>query len=340
MKITIIGLDLAKSIFYIVACDKTGKEIYRKKLRRAQMLAYFAQLEPCIVAMEACSGAHYWARELTKLGHDAREISPQHVKPYLTGQKNDYNDAAAIAETASRPKTRYVAIKTTEQQDMQALYRMRKRVDKDRSRLVNQTRGILSEFGIVIAVGISQFRKRLPDILEDASNGLSDRFRRLLSMSYAQLLEQDASLQEYNKLLTAEVKSNPACQQLLKIPGYGPVNSSAFASYIGHGQQYRRGRDASASLGVIPRQNSSGGKTVLLGITKKGDCYLRSLIVHGARSVVSRAKDKDDKLSQWINHLVASRGYNKAVVAYANKMIRMGWAVIRYNEEFDLRKAA
>jgi transposase len=327
-KITTIGLDLAKNVFHVVGCNEHGKIVRKRMLKRSQVLTYFANLPVSLVGMEACASAHHWARELGTLGHEVRLIPPQYVKPYVRGNKNDYNDALAIAEAVVRPEMRFVGVKTPEQQDIQALHRLRERRLGDRTALCNQLRGLLAEYGLVFPKGITTLRRHLPELLEDGKNGLSDLFRQLLAQGYQQLQELDGHIDFYTQELVHQSQQDDACQRLQTIPGFGPIVASVFHSVVGHGQAYRRGRDVSASIGLVPKQHSSGGKEVLLGISKCGDRYLRSLLIHGARSVVIQAKAKDDRLSRWINHLVSARGFNKAVVALANKMARIGWVIL------------
>jgi len=327
-KITTIGLDLAKNVFHIVCTNRYGKVVRKRMLKRSQVLAYFANLPVSLVGMEACASAHYWARELGALGHKVKLIPPQYVKPYVRGNKNDYNDALAIAEAVVRPQMRFVAVKTPEQQDIQALHRLRERRLCDRTALCNQLRGLLAEYGLVFPKGVNTLRRCLPELLEDAGNGLSDLFRRLLVQGYQQLQELDGHIDFYTRELVRQSQQDDACQRLQTIPGFGPIVASVFHSVVGDGEAYRRGRDVSASVGLVPRQHSSGGKEVLLGISKRGDRYLRSLLIHGARSVVIQAKRKEDRLSRWINRLVSARGFNKAVVALANKMARIGWVIL------------
>jgi transposase len=327
-KIMTIGLDLAKNVFHVLGCNEHGKIVRKRMLKRSQVLAYFANLPVSLVGMEACASAHYWARELGALGHEVRLIPPQYVKPYVRGNKNDYNDALAIAEAVVRPEMRFVGVKTPEQQDIQALHRLRERCLGDRTALCNQLRGLLAEYGLVFPKGVTTLRRRLPELLEDGENGLSDLFRRLLAQGYQQLQELDGHIDFYTQELVYQSQQDDACQRLQTIPGFGPIVASVFHSVVGHGEAYRRGRDVSASIGLVPRQHSSGGKEVLLGISKRGDRYLRSLLIHGARSVVIQAKAKDDRLSRWINRLVSARGFNKAVVALANKMARIGWVIL------------
>jgi transposase len=330
-KITTIGLDLAKNVFHVVCCSAQGKVIKKRMLKRAQVLRYFANLAECLVGMEACASSHYWGRELSALGHRVKLMSPQYVKPYVRGNKNDYNDALAIAEAVTRPEMRFVGVKTPEQQDIQALHRLRERRIADRTALCNQLRGLLGEYGVIMPTGVTTLRRRLPELLEDGENGLSALFRRLLARGYQQLQELDGHIESYTEELARQSRQNDACRRLQTIPGYGPIVASVFHCVVGTGEAYRRGRDVSASLGLVPRQHSSGGKEVLLGISKRGNRYLRSLLVHGARSVVTQAAKKDDRLSRWINRIVAQRGFNKAVVALANKMARMGWAILAHN---------
>ena len=327
-KITTVGLDLAKQVFHLVCCDGRGKVVGKRQLRRAQVLGYFANLAPCRVGMEACAGAHYWARELEQLGHAVKLLPPRFVKAFVRGNKNDYNDALAIAEAVVRPEVRGVAVKTMAQQDIQALHRLRSECVASRTALGNQLRGLLAEYGVVLPRGVGNLRRRLPGLLEDGENGLSAPFRRLLAQGYQRLCELDAHIAAYIAEVQRHSRQDAACQRLQTIPGFGPIVASVFHSLVGDGRAYRRGRDVSAALGLVPRQHSSGGKTVLLGISKRGDRYLRSLLIHGARSVVQQAAHKDDRLSRWINRLKAQRGHNKAVVALANKLARIGWAVL------------
>jgi len=334
-KVTTIGLDLAKNVFHLVGCDARGEMVRKRKLKRSQVLAYFANLERCRVAMEACGGAHYWGRELEALGFEVKLISARYVKAFVRGNKNDYNDALAIAEAAQRAEMRFVRVKTPQQQDVQALHRLRKGCVDTRTALCNQLRGLVGEYGLVAPKGVSALRRAIPHWLEDGENGLSELFRRLLAESYERLKELDTHIASYDQEIERQSRQDEACQRLQSIPGYGPIVASVFRSQIGDGQAYRRGRDVSAALGLVPRQHSSGDKTTLLGISKRGDRYLRSLLVHGARAVVSRAAHKDDRLSRWINKVRAERGYHKAVVALANKMARMGWAVLAHNTAYQ-----
>ena len=333
--INVIELDIAKQTFHLVGLDHQGNQVVKKKLRRAQLLAYFANLTPCKIGMEGCAGAHYWARELTKLAHQVKLLPAQYVKAYVRGNKNDYNDALAIAEATRVPEMRAVAVKTIEQQSIQALHRLRRRAVADRTGLSNQVRGLLSEFGIVFNQGVATLRKHLPEILEDGENALHPMFRDALALKYQQLCELDKLINELTTAIEKEARQHAEIKRLQSIPGFGAIVASTFFSIVGDGQAFSNGRDVAASLGLVPRQHSSGGKNTLLGISKRGDKYLRSLLVHGARSVVIHAHKKEDALSLWVNRLVERRGKNKATVALANKLARIAWAVITSSKPYQ-----
>lgn len=241
-KIMTIGLDLAKHVFHVVCCDERGKVAKKNMLKRSQVLAYFANLPRCLVGMEACGGAHHWARELGALGHQVKLIPPQYVKPYVRGNKNDYNDALAIAEAVIRPEMHFVSVKTTEQQDIQALHRLRERRLQERTALCNQLRGLLAEYGLIVPNGVNLLRRRLPELLEDAGNGLSDLFRRLLAQSYQQLQALDGYIDHYTQEMKQQSQQSETCRRLQTIPGYGPIVAGVFHSVVGHGEAYRRGR--------------------------------------------------------------------------------------------------
>lgn len=331
-EITTVGLDLAKTVFHMVGFDERGREVRKRMLRRSQVLDFFARLRPCKIGMEACAGAHYWARELEQLGHTVHLVPAQHVRPYVQGNKHDYNDARAIVEAMRRPGMHFVAVKTPAQQAVQALHRLRQGCLRDRTALANRVRGLLAEQGVVAPRGLAALRRRLAELLEATAEPLDPLLRLLLAQAWQQLQELDAHLAAYDRVLRAQARESAACRRLQQLPGYGPVLASAFATAVGDGRGFRRGRDVSASLGVVPRQHGTGGQPRLLGISKRGDRYLRSLLVHGARAVVRQAAGKDDRLSRWVNRLRAERGYNKAVVALANKLARWGWAVLRYEQ--------
>jgi len=327
MNINFIGLDIAKQVFHLVGLDHNGKQVLKKKLRRNKMLGYFANLEPCKISLESCASSHYWARELSKLGHDVTLLPAQHVKPFVRGNKNDYNDALAIAEASRFAQIRPVAVKTVEQQSIQGLHRLRRSSVKDRTALCSQVRGLLAEFGIVVNQGVGSLRKAIPCILEDAENGLHPMFRDALALKYTQLTQLDKLIDELTTMIKKDAQQHSEIKLLRSIPGFGPIVASTFFSIVGDGKAFEHGRDVSASLGLVPRQHSSGDKNILLGISKRGDKYLRSLLVHGARSVVKHAHKKEDAMSCWVARLIERRGKNKATVALANKLARIAWAV-------------
>lgn len=308
MKITTIGLDIAKRVFHVVCCNKEGRLLKKKMLKRAEVLAFFHSHPQCLVAIESCATSSYWAREIQGCGHEVKLIPPQHVKAFLVGNKNDCNDALAIAIAARQPHIRAVGIKSVEQQDNQAQHKARALAVGQRTALCNQIRGLVAEYGICVPQGVHKLHKHISIWLEDSNQQLSAQFEALLLQLNEQLQTLDSSIEVYDKAIMQYAKNNAICQRLLSVPGIGPMISSAYFNEVGNGRAYRKGRNVSASLGLVPKQHSSGGKDVLLGISKKGNCYLRCLLVKGAKAVVSRAKSKDDKLSLWINHLVCTRG--------------------------------
>ena len=334
MKITTVGLDIAKSAFHLYAVNKMGRYMKKKQLKRKQVLPYLARLEPCVIAMEACGGANYWAREMKDLGHEVKLIAPQYVKPYVKGNKNDYNDAEAIAEAAQRPTMRFVPIKSVEQQDIQNLHRQRERIKKARTALVNQVRGLLAEYGIVINKGVAAVRKGLPDILEDAENDLTTLSRGLFADLLEELRVLDERFKQSEKQIEASNRGNEVCQRLDEILGVGPITASAAYAAAGDGKDFVNGRHFSAWIGLVPGQHSTGGKSTLLGISKRGNAYLRTLFIHGARAVLRHSANKTDRFSLWAQALLERRGHNKACVAVANKMARMAWVIMAKGEPY------
>lgn len=333
-KITTTGLDIAKTSFHAMHTNQAGKHIGKRKVTRNQLLNYFAKLPCHLIGIEACSAAHHWARELVKMGHEVKLIPPQFVKAYVRGNKNDYNDAAAIAEAVTRPEMRFVAIKTIEQHDTQTLFVTRRRAEKERTAQANMLRGLLAEYGIFIERGISHLYRKLPDIIEDGDNGLSAKARARFQHEYEHLCYLRSRLEMLTETVTEQAKDNPVVQRLMSIPGFGPVVASAFYHHVGNGSTFKCGRDVSASIGIVPRQYSTGGKDNLLGISKRGSKQLRTLLIHGARAVLRTIGDKQDKLSIWLRTLKEKRGFNKAAVALANKMARTGWAVSHYGTDY------
>lgn len=334
MKITTIGLDIAKAVFHFFAVNHRGAFIKKKQLKRHQVLAYTAKLECCTIVMEACGGANYWAREFMAQGHQVKLIAPQYVKPYRKGNKNDYNDAEAIAEAAQRPNMRFVPIKAVEQQDIQNFHRQRERIKSERTALVNQIRGLLAEYGIVINKGIPAVRAAVPGILEDADNGLTSLSREL----FAELLEELRAIDERFKRCEQRIKAvnqeNEVCQRLDEILGVGAITASAVYAAAGDGKDFVNGRHFSAWLGLVPKQHSTGGKTVLLGMSNRGNTYVKTLFIHGARAVLRHSAQKEDRFSRWAQAVLERRGHNKACVAVANKMARIAWVVMAKGERY------
>ena len=330
MKMTVLGIDLAKNVFQLHGVDDQGTVVVRKKLTRPKLLPFVAQLAPCRIGMEACQGAHYWAREMRKLGHDVRLISPQFVTPYRTSHKNDPNDAAAICEAVSRPHMRFVPIKEVEHQDVQALHRARQLLIKQRTALCNQIRGLLSEYGIVVAQGVQRLRKSLPALLEDADNGLTGLSRELFQDLSQQLVWLDECLGGMDGKIFQVCLTTESCQRLTKLEGVGPMIATALYAAVPQAHLFHNGRHLAAWLGLVPRQHSTGGKSLLLGISKRGDRYLRTLLIHGARAVVYRWKDTPNPSARarWVQQLIARRGIHCATVALANKMARVAWVLL------------
>ncbi len=340
VNVTTIGLDIAKNVFHLTGTDAKGVEVLKKRLRRHEVLSYFANLPRCVVGMEACGGAHYWGRELEKLGHTVRLMNARHVEAYRRGQKNDYNDARAIGEAVRQPRMRFVALKSREQLELQALHRTRQGLIQERTRWVNRARGLLSEHGLVINRSVKAFRETLPRILEAADNGLSPTMRALLNDLYEQVCAVDEQLSRYNRYVREACRNSETCRRLDELPGVGEVVATALLASVGDGRQYRRGRDLSACIGLVPRQHTTGGQIRLLGISRRGDRYLRTQLIHGARAVVRVAHRKDDPLSRWVTRLRQQRGTNIATVALANKLLRIAWVIITRGERYNPALAA
>lgn len=339
-QITTIGLDTSKHVFHVVGLNKAGRVVLRKQLSRRRLLPFFAQLPASLVGIETSGGSHHWARELRSLGHTVRLIPARDVRALLRGQKNDYHDALAIAEALSRPQQRFTAIRSIADHDLQALHRLRRGYLDERTAVCNRLRGLLAEYGIVIPKGISTLRRRLPELLEDAAQPLTDFVRQLLWNAWQHLRALDQQVQHCDEQLRVQLKADIPAQRLLQIPGFGPVVASTWRARMGDGRQFHCGRDAAAACGLVPRQHTTGGRPQLLGITKCGDKELRSLLIHGARSVVIHAHRKDDALSRWVCGVKARRGIHKATVALANKMARIAWAMSATETDYQVRLAA
>jgi transposase len=337
MKLKRVGVDLAKRVFQLHGVDSHEQVVLRRQLRRSQVLGFFRALEPALVGMEACGGAHYWGRELRKLGHEVKLMAPQFVKPYVKSAKNDAHDAEAICEALARPSMRFVEVKSAEAQALQALHRIRARLVRSRTALVNEARGLLGEFGLVQAtLGVTALRRWIPQVLEDGENGLPGLMRELLRELYEELQLASERLGAMDKRIDQVARTDARAQRLLKIEGVGPVSATALLARMGDGRQFRSGRDMAAALGIVPSQHSSGGKPRLGAISKRGDPYLRTLLIHGARAVVnaSLTQAKTDARSRWIQALVARRNKNIATVALANKQARVIWAMLTRQEDY------
>ena len=333
-KITTLGVDLAKNLFQLHGVDRAGKVVLRREVRRAQLMKTIAQLEPCVIGIEACGGAHYWARRFAEHGHPVKMMSPQFVKPYRKSDKNDRNDAEAICEAVTRPSMRFVAVKSVEQQDMLTLHRVREGLMKERVALINRIRGSLSEYGIVIPKNACNLRHALPLILEDAGNGLTTMARQVFNELYEDLGVREERIAQLENSIRALGSQHEVVRRLETIPGVGPLSATAMFATVGDAKQYRNGRQLAASIGLVPRQSSSGGRQRLLGITKRGDKYLRKLLVHGARSIATRAERKPQTQDRWLNELRERRGKARSYVAQANKTARIAWAIMARGEVY------
>jgi transposase len=337
MKLSRVGIDLAKNVYQLHGVDRSGKPVWKRRLKRHQWLKVLLDKTDagCVIGMEACATAHHWGRELQSRGYTVRLIPPQFVKPYVKSNKNDARDAEAICEAMSRPNMRFVTVKTVDQQDIQATHRVREELKVRRTAKANQIRGLVAEYGLVAPKHLSSLRAAIPCWLEDAENGLTHYFRSLLHGLWQDLLALDDRLCEMDKTIKRLAKSNEDCVRLQQLRGIGPMTSTALVATVGDARQYHKGRQMAAGIGITPRQHSSANKHRLLGISKRGDVYLRTLMIHGARSVVTGAKNKDDRLSRWVTEIAQRRHPNVAAVALANKNARMAWAMLRHKTNYD-----
>jgi len=329
--IKVLGIDLAKNVFQLHGTDAKGRCVLRKRLSRQKLIEFIANLSPVIIGIEACGGAHYWARLFKKNGHEVRMMSPQFVKPYVKSNKSDRNDSEAIAEACTRPTMRFVSVKSTAQQDILSIHRAREITIKQRTALSNQIRGLLHEYGVTIAKGVGQI-KRLPAILEVNKDILSAIMVELITQLYGQFKSCDAHAKQYERQLEKLSQQDAVSKEIQKIAGIGPLIASAIIATIGDAKVFKNGREVSAWLGLVPRQHSSGEKIVLGGISKRGDRYMRKLLIQGARTAVKVCESKTDKLSHWVAKKKLRCGYNKAAVALANKNARMIWAMMATGE--------
>jgi transposase len=333
MKVTTVGVDLAKNVFQVHAVDERGKVVVRKQLKREQVALFFARLSPCLIGMEACASAHHWARKLQGFGHTVRLVAPQFVKPYVKANKNDAADAEAICEAVSRPSMRFVAVKTVAQQALLAMHRVRQGFIKARTAQANQIRGLLGEYGLVIPQGIGNIAKRVPSLVEDASNELPGTFRVLTDRLLEHLKALDHQVAELEAQITAWHRESEPSRRLERIPGIGPITATALVATMGEARNFANGRQVAAWLGLVPRQHSTGGKATLLGMSKRGDAYLRTLLIHGARSMILALRRKS-KPEGWLHDLLKRRNPNVAAVALANKNARIAWALLAHDRNY------
>jgi len=332
---TIVGIDLGKNWFHLVGLDGRGAAVLRKRLNRGQLAKYAGTAPKCVVATESCPGSQYWGRVFARAGHEVRILPAQFVKPYLKANKNDFNDAEAIAEAGSRANMRCVPLKTSEQLELQALHRVRQRVIVERTAVVNQMRALLLEQGIVIPLGRALFARRLPAIFEDVENGLSPRLVSLLHRLRQRWLAIEIEIEDATRDLTAWADQSDLCQRIATVPGIGPMIATATVAAVGNGRMFASGRDMAAWLGIVPRQYSTGGKSTLGRISKRGNTYLRQLFIQDAQSSFLHLKRDHSSLGEWLRQLEARRHRQVAVVALANKMVRICWKVLTTEEVYQ-----
>ena len=334
MKVTLLGIDLAKNIFQVCGVNQAGKSVFNRQVRRAKLMELLLQYPDAVIAMEACSGSNYWGRELEVRGYKVMLIPPQHVKPFVKGNKNDRNDAFAITEAAKRPDLKTVSPRTLEQTDMILAHRIRERQVAQRNALMNQLRGLLNEYGIVVSQGKEKLLAALPDLLEDAENGLTSAARAYFNQIQEEWKQLNKDIAGWDKDIKRQANGNESTVRLMKMKGVAEKISTAVVAHAGNGSAYKNGRHFAANLGLVPKEHSSGGKQKLGGITKRGNRYLRRLLIQGAWSVVRNADKSDDRLSCWARRVEERRGKHKAVVAVANKMARIIWSMLYHGTEY------
>src|SRR5215510_13244107 len=327
-KLSVVGIDIAKQVFHLVGMDEQGTILVRKRLYRAQVMAFIAQLPPMLIGMEACGGAHHWARRFREHGHDVKLLAPQFVKPFVKSNTNDMRDAEAIAEAVTRPTMRFVPIKEIEQQDIQALHRVRERLISERTALINEVHGLMHEYGIVLPTGVAKFRQAVVAKLERDKDKLTALSQEMFWKLLQEFVDLEQRIASYQEKLEGLATTHPECQRLMTIPGIGAITATALVAAVGDVGVFKNGRQFAAWLGLVPKQHSTGGQTRLLGISKRGDSYVRKLLIHGARATLRWVKRKTDERSRWMRGLLARRGWNRTAVAVANKHARIVWALL------------
>ncbi len=340
MKVTTLGIDLAKQVFQLHGVDEAGRAVLRRQVRRDQLLALVANMAPMLIGMEACGSAHHWARQLQALGHTVRLIAPQFVKPYVKSNKNDAADAQAICEAVGRPHMRFVAIKSIEQQAVLSLHRVRQGFVRERTACANRIRGLLAEFGLVVPQGIAQLPQRVPELLVQASEQLPQAFVLLIERLLLQLRELHRQAGELEAQIKSWHRQHPDSRRLEQVPGIGALTASAFIAGVGDAHQFHNARQVGAWLGIVPRQHASGGKERLLGISKRGDAYLRTLLIHGARAVIKAAQRAPERADPWLLQLLQRKSVNVAAVALANKNARIAWAMLAHQRDYERERYA
>lgn len=335
MDISVLGIDLGKNSCSVVGLDATGKVVVRRRMRRETVITYAASLPACVVAMEACCGAHHMGRGLARQGHAVRLMSPEYVRPYVKAQKNDDRDAEAIAEAATRPTMRFVELKTEEQLDMQTLHRIRDQLVGDRTSLMNQVRSLLLERGYIVPQGRAKLAARLGEMLDGDEPVLGPRIHRLVSDMRLRWIALDERIADLDAEFTEVARSDERMRRLLTIPGIGALNATALVAAVGDARTFGRGRDLAAWLGLVPRQATTGGKPRLLGITKRGSRYLRKNLIQGARSSLPTMSKSDTRLGAWLRGLLSRSHPNTVVVALAAKMARIVWALLRHERTYE-----
>ena len=334
MKIVMVGIDLGKNLCSVAGLDESGAVILRRRMKRESVLLFTAQLEQCTVAMEACCGAHHLGRQIVEQGHTVRLMSAEYVRPYVKAQKNDERDAEAIAEAATRPTMRFIEIKSEAQLEVQSLHRVRGRLVAERTAIINQLRALLLERGITVPQGRRKVERLLPEILGDEGNGLGPRLRRLLADMREEWRGIDRRISDFDHELAEHARAEETTRRLMRIPGIGVLTATALVAAVGNARAFTRGRDLAAWLGLVPRQATTGGKPKLLGISKRGNAYLRTLLIHGARTALPVLAKSETPLGHWLKGLLKRAHRNVATVALANKLSRIAWAVLAHDRHY------